>query len=418
MPCTCGATRIIDEEVLCPKCNKIAVLNPQQLVLELSDELENLKRDFLLALKQVDPETIIIGLLREREKIAKLCIINYSQEKAKIKRWLALSYIISKYPWHGEGQLKEGIASHLINLTEAILSTENEIFKLEKGWSQLVSIDGTQKVVATEYDALTAIPSKVAGKYQESLKTGLSEWDREFAGLVNEEFETLKGIIAQPGVSYVIGDELYREIRKIFGRRLLPFLSPAKTKSFNDISTSIIAFVATKLGNNFSANEGLTAVPKSFFEQYMVMIGNNFGDDNAKWYFENMRYNAEHSSGLGCTVIFETKEKIFLPYYSLFLLVHISSRWSKEHQKGEFLNYIGSSVEDLIFANLCAYEVKTEHPILKVPLIRVNHPERKEEIADIMAYDEKYLIVIESKFRESLTLRFSGLRTGQILQKD
>ncbi len=404
MPCACGTARIIDEEVLCPKCSAIPVLNPKQHALELTDELGSLKRDFLFSLQQIDPDTIIISLLREREKVAKICVVNFSHDKDKIKRWLALSYIISKYPWNGKGQIKDGLAEKIINTAEAIITIENELLRLEKGWAQLVSIGGSEKVVSTEYDVLNAIPTKVAEKYRELLKTGNEEWDDNFARFVNDEFEALKEIITQPGISYVIGEELYREVRRIYGRRLLPFLSPTNIKSFDAISVSIAAFISTRLGINFSKNEGLTAITKAFFEEYKLIIGRNFGEQNAKWYFENMKFDAEHLAGLGSTVIFETKDSIFLPYYSLFLLMHISSRWSKEQQKGEFLNYVGSSVEDLIFANLAAYEVETEHPVLKVPLLRVKHPEKNEEIADLMAFDEKNLIVVESKFRESLTL--------------
>jgi len=55
-------------------------------------------------------------------------------------------------------------------------------------------------------------------------------------------------------------------------------------------------------------------------------------------------------------------------------------------------------MENYIFVFLNSYELETRHPITNKPLVNVPHPERNEEIADVMAYNSRYVFVIESKF--------------------
>jgi hypothetical protein len=143
----------------------------------------------------------------------------------------------------------------------------------------------------------------------------------------------------------------------------------------------------------------------TFIELKRILVKEH-GRDHVEWYFNQLsNHKTTRIQSLSNSLILSTKNsEFYVPYFSLSVLIYICSRWDKNPDKGRFLNYIGSLMEDLIFSFMHGYLINTEHPLSHEPLLRVPHPETKDEIADVMGYNNDRLVVIESKFRETSSI--------------
>jgi len=399
LPCKCGSTRIVYKDVRCPTCDSIEIVNPKSQMNQKARKLRELSLFVQQALANLDPEETVEALTIEREDAAQACLVDAASRKNSIKRWLAISFLLSKYPWKGRGVPTHASIESLITSSAEILACENEMFRLSKGLAEVAILDNSEKVVSTEYDVLSSIPGDVMMKYKGIFSRKMIEMNLDFKGI--------KETMIQPQLPIVVGDEIYRELKSAYQPRILPAISPSNTTSFVSISMELVGLLAYLLGNEFVNRKGILKTDFSQLEQLRSVLINDFGTRPVKSYFEQFGIpRVASQKGLGGTVIMSTrKDMVFLPYFSIFLLVYLCLRWEKNPEKGRFLRYIGKTAEDVIFSFVKAYALNTNHPLDKRPLIRVPHPEkRNEEIADVMAYNDQYLVVIESKFREALRL--------------
>lgn len=353
--------------------------------------------------------------------MAQICVTD-TTKKDEIKRWLAINYLLSKYPWKGKGTPTLSLFEFLVNLSEEVLELENDIFRLKNDLAQIIVKDNVEKIVSTESDVLSSIPDDILKQFQQEFSLSFEFFENRNGRTANLEFQGIKEIIMQPGLPYVISEELYRELKWIYQLRILPFISPVNVHMFIDISQHIIAYIAFFLGTDFNSNHGILGIRPSTFEQLKSVLINEFGEQNIKWYFEHFGVpNNAHPMGLGsAAIVTSRKDIVFLPYFSILLSIYLSSHWERKSEKGEFLQYIGHSMEDFIFSFLKALAINTEHPILKKPLLRIPYPEKarkNEEIADVMGYDDRYLIVIESKFWEVSTITSLDIELGKFSEK-
>jgi hypothetical protein len=356
-------------------------------------------------LTDLDPEGAVEALVMEREEAAQTCLTSITLRKDAIRRWLAISFLLSKYPWKGKGTPERSSIESLIACSTEILERENEIFRLNRNLAQIIVFNEKELIVPTEFDVLSHIPDDVMKQYQQSLSFEII--GNKHGLLRNLEFEGIKETMIQPQLPVVVGDELYRELKSIYQPRILPSISPSNTNSFIDISLELAGLLAFLLGNGFADKQGLLKADLTMLTQFKSWLIDDFGKENVESYFEHFGISrSAHPLGLGSTVIISTRDGVvFLPYFSIFLLLYLCLRWEKNPEKGKFSRYIGKSAEDVVFSFIRAYALSTEHPLHKSPLIRVSNPEKKnEEIADVMAYNSQYLVVVESKFRETLRL--------------
>lgn len=401
LPCKCGAVRILQKKLRCPVCESIEVVDPAPRIKETERYVKELKLQLSEALKRVSPELVVEMLIIEREKAAQRALVTKAFDGYAVRRWLSISFLLSLYPWEGTGLSGRSFVEYLISSAEEIIECENELFRLKKGIEKIVRIEGSEEKVATEFDVLYNIPEEVLKRYKQQLAQ------------VNEEFLEgfdlifIREAMVQPGLPLIIGDAVFRELKKLYPYRILPMLRPIDVHDFIEMCLKMAGFLAFQLGRNFADKYGILKTDIQFLEEVKSLL---FGKEKEKvsWFFNYLENTGDHSQiNLGKTVIIRTtNDLVFLPYFSLFLLAHLCLRWEKRPEKGEYYRYIGETVEDIIFSFISGYSLNTTHPLNGKPLVRVPHPEKNsEEIADVMGYDDRYLVVIESKFREILTIK-------------
>ncbi|MEM3786987.1 MAG: hypothetical protein QXZ59_06350, partial [Nitrososphaeria archaeon] len=401
MPCKCGAVRIIHKKLRCPVCESIEVVNPETRIQETERHIQELKLQLSEALKRVNPELAVETLIVEREKAAYRALVRKAIDGYAVGRWLSISFLLSLYPWEGAGLSSRSFIEYLISSAEEIIECENELFRLKNGIEKIVRIEGSEEKVATEFDVLYNIPEEVLKQYKQQL----DQVNEKFLEGIDLLF--IREIMVQPGLPLIIGDAVFRELKKLYPYRILPMLRPIDVHDFIEMCLKMAGFIAFQLGRNFADNYGILKIDLHFLEKVKSFL---FDEEEAKvsWFFNQLENTGDRSQiNLGKTVIIRTTNGvIFLPYFSLYLLAHLCLRWEKRPEKGEYYRYIGETVEDIIFSFISAYSLNTSHPLTGKPLVRVPHPEKSgKEIADVMAYDDRYLIVIESKFREILTVK-------------
>jgi len=406
LPCKCGAIRVIYKKLLCPNCESIEIIDPKTRIEETEKQLHESLINLDENLKNVNPELTIRALLIEREKVAQKCLTQAMFKGDAIKRWLSISFLLSKYPWKGSGSPNRSLIEYLIFSAEEILEYENALFRLKNDIEEIIRVNGSEVVVPTELDILHAIPEDVMKQYERQLTLA-----KEIVGDRNQprnlDLFLVREIMVQPSLPLLIGDEIYRHLRRTYPHRILPLLRPRNVHDFIQMTLKLAGLIAFQLGQNFADQYGILETDAQFLEEVKSFL---FTNENAKvdWFFRQLgNYGKRQQKSLGETVIFKTMNgTVFLPYFSLYLLVHLCLRWEKSPEKGEYYRYIGKTMEDVIFSFVSAYSVRTNHPITGKPLRRVPHPEKSgEEIADVMAYNDQYLVVIESKFRETLTVK-------------
>jgi len=393
-------------------------VDPQPRIEETEKRLRESMLNLSEALKNVNPELAIEPLLIEREKAAQECLTTIMSKSDAIKRWLSINFLLSKYPWKGSGSPNRSFIEYLITSAEEILEYKNAIFRLKNGLEKIIDVNGSEVVVSTELDVLHIIPEDVMKQYEQQFVSAKGIlYGNEQTRILDLLF--IKECMIQPSLPLLIGDELHRHLKRMYPYRILPSLSPSSVHDFIEMTLKLAGFIAFQLGCNFADNHGILRTDAKFFEEVKLLL---FGNENRSedWFFDQLENSSNKShTNLGKTIIFKTVDDIvYLPYFSLYLLAHLCLRWEKRSEKGEYYRYIGETVEEIIFSFISAYSVRTNHPITRKPLLRVHHPEKpSEEIADVMAYDDRYLVVIESKFRETLTIKDLETELSNFLNK-
>lgn len=404
MPCECGTIRIIYKRLRCPTCEPIKVLDSKPKIEEAEKLLCELKLNLNEALKEVNSDLVVETLFIEREKAAYKCLAQTTSKEDAIKRWLSISYLLSKYPWKGSGSPSNSFIEYLISSAEEILEYENICLRLKNDIEKIISVNSSEINVPTEFDVLNSIPEEVLKQYAQQF-TLMN--DKKENGWRNFDLEFIKEVMVQPGLPIVVGDEIYRHLKRAYPYRILPQLSPSMVHDFIEMSLTLAGFIAFQLGQNFANQYGILKTHIQFLEEVKTFLFKE-KSEKVRWFFEQLENSgAKFQNNMGKTVIFKTVDgAVFLPYFSLYLLAHLCLRWEKRPEKGEYYRYIGKTVEDVIFSFISAYSANTNHPKTGKPLLRVSHPEKPgEEIADVMAYNNRYLVVIESKFWETLTIK-------------
>jgi hypothetical protein len=379
-------------------------LDPKPKIEETKKLLCELKLNLSEALKKVNLDLVVETFFVEREKAAYKCLAQTAFKEDAIKRWLSISYLLSKYPWEGSGSPSNSFIEYLISSAEEILEYENICFRLKNDIEKIISINGSEINVPTEFGVLNSIPEEVLKQYAQQFTSMNGKKEN---GWWNFDLHFIKEAIVQPGLPLVIGDEIYRHLKRTYPYRILPQLSPSMVHDFIEMSLILAGFIAFQLGQNFANQYGILKTDAQFLEEVKSFLFKK-ESEKVKWFFEQLENSGTKSqTNLGKTVVCKTVDgTVFLPYFSLYLLAHLCLRWEKRPEKGEYYRHIGKTVEDVIFSFISAYSVNTNHPKTGKPFLRVSHPEKPgEEIADVMACNHRYLVIIESKFWETLTIQ-------------
>jgi hypothetical protein len=407
MPCQkCGNIRIITEKkVMCPKCNGITLKDPQKSMEDRKDKLEKLKKSFLTKLKETNYNQTFGSAVLNRELAAKTSILSPIKRRDAIKNWLALSLILRNLRFVH----KDGVSNflELVDLSKQLVDSYNELSSLSHGFA-VIMVDGEkERFEWTEKEPMLFIPEEALTDETLTLDT-LEISERK----LNAEVAFLQEGLMEPIQTVLLSEELSRLLKQNYhSQRILPFIQQQdQAKTFVEISKQL---AITGIESNVALGrqgkvEGIFATNDEGLEETKANLCENYSVKDVNWLFEGLvKPKSDDKIDFGCPIVVNDRQlKVTcFPLYSLLMLSIANMKWVKDVNFGRALNFKGSVIEEYLYRVINGYDLNLNHPLTNKPLLRVAHPENAGiEIADIMGYDDKTLVVVESKFWDSPNL--------------
>lgn len=278
-----------------------------------------------------------------------------------------------------------------MELSTRIIRLEDEISKLEAKKALVIQVNKVEFFCPTEKCSMSFVPSSVEAQIKTEIGLDPKEtlvFDQWENGSLGENVETIltQGLTFLPASDVIKSEVISRKLKFIFDLRLLPSLKSKTARKFVEITGKLGQDLLLSRLNN-TDQKGIVKLTRENICSSENLVQFSVSDIN--WYLELMRRFIIHDP---------TDDSFYVPSFTLALLRLAVFRWCGLPQVGEGLNYIGKIEEEWIFNLIQSFDAKTNHPKTGQPLIRVIDLSTKEEIADVMAYDDKSIIVIESKF--------------------
>lgn len=403
MPCErCGADRIITRQrVLCPNCDKVLVLDTNEILENRRKKMEEIDRKFTIVMDSTDYNQTFGSAIVNRELAAKAIIYLPTKRKYAVNEWLAYTYILRNLRYndkkHGDFNF-----TNILDFSREMIQLHNEIRCLEQGLAIIVKSEGGKENFEwTEREPLSFVPEEAYTNPDfKTVATGISDRD------LNIETTMLQEGLMLPIWIVLLSEDISRILEQCYHSRMLPFIrNSSQVTKFFEISRELST---QGLARNISqgvddVNEGLILTDEVSLNQIKRKLWNHFSLNDIKWYFKCLQYNDyadtdKFDFSYSIIVRDQQLDLICLPLYSLLMLTYATMKWLKEPDLGRALNYKGKVVEDYFFVFVNCYDLSLDHPKTGKPLLRVQHPEKPTEIADIMGYGHKNVLVFESKF--------------------
>lgn len=381
------------ERIVCPNCEKITILDTKS---QISVREKALQKSIVALDKLLESQNlneIFVATLKERENVAEKVINDPWSYGNLISSWCALSHILSLIPpkYYQKLEHDEQAAKKLgpfLKISSDIIHLKNEIDKLKKNQAQVLIIEGNPVFCVTEKFPLAFIPKDVEKEIMKAAGEDLEVLTQWVDGGRRENIETIitQGLAMFPAFEIITSEIINRNLKFSYNFRLFPSLDSKSAKKFVDISSQLLKDLLYLRLIDINEKSILTFSKKDIYN--LPYLKEKISKPDIDWYFGIMNSFLPHNL-----------ENIYwLPFFSIRLLHLAIFKWSGKSKIGKDLNYVGKTVEEIIFNLLQSFEAQTLHPITKEPLIRVVNPDTNEEIADVMIYDNKNIIQIESKF--------------------
>lgn len=408
MPCEkCGANRIITRQrVLCPNCDHVLMLHTQEALEKRRKRREVVDFKLSMAIDSTDYNQTFGSAIVNRELAAKAAIYLPTKRKYGVNEWLAYTYLLRNLQY----SKKNGISNftEIMDFCREIVQLHNEIRSLEQALAVVVKSGDKENFEWTEREPLSFVPEEAYnGPDFKTILAGISDRD------LNIETSFLQEGLMLPIWMVLLSEDISRILKQCWHSRVLPFVKDAsQALKFIEISRELsIQGLASNLFQGVGAQgEGLIITDKSGLQQLERNLWEDFHTNDVRWYFRSLIYETEtveDKFDFSCSIIVKDKkvDLICLPLYSLLMLAYATVKWLKDADLGKALNFKGGVVEDYFFRFINAYNLSLDHPKTKRPLLRVQHPENPaSEIADIMGYNDKHVLVLECKFWNTPTL--------------
>jgi hypothetical protein len=420
MPCQkCGSIRIITEKkVVCPKCDGLTLKDNKKSIADRKENLEKLKKSFLIKLKETNYNQTFGSAVLNRELAAKTSILSPIKRRDAVKHWLALSLILHNLRFLG----KDGVSNflELVESSKQLVESYNELSSLSHGFAVIVVDGDKERFEWTEKEPMLFIPEEALTDETLTLDT-LEISDRK----LNAEVAFLQEGLMEPIQTVLLSEELSRLLKQNYhSQRILPFIQQQdQANTFVQISkqlaiTGIESNVA--LGKQ-GKEEGILVTNDEGVEITKANLCESYPTKDVNWLFEGLiKPKSDDKIDFGCPIVVKDKQlKVTcFPLYSLLMLSIANMKWVKDANFGRALNFKGSVVEEYLYRVINGYDLNLNHPLSNKPLLRVTHPDNAGiEIADIMGYDDKTLVVIESKFWDSPNLENLETEMGKFEEK-
>lgn len=386
--CNQGNRIFYGRELICPLCSGIKLADKSKILTELKDKLKKDIQTFSFLISKSDYRNTLDFVLKNREEAARTLIEMPDNEQAA-KTWLTCLFLLANLP-------KNPFPNGKVTPLEVLLSA-NEV------------METLSSITLYEQDKIAFLESGIRCDTERQILFRIStDVDRKLLGSHGfQEFEEHKHILEQmmkllmvEHVDAIDSESLSRNFRACFPKYLLPYKDSKELEAVVKISYGVSFFVATQLGRRFSSSIGILAVTIEEFHALEKQLLPEFGS-YASDIFSAGESNLE-GDNLAFHVFIEDVQNstVYLPYYSLILLAKISYRYVSD--MNAYRSRIGDEPEDWIHNFLKGY-LNTVTPDTKQKLLRLRLGGNSGEI-DAAGYNNEKIVIVESKFRESITV--------------
>ena len=393
MPCAkCKSQRVFRySEVVCPNCTNIKVIDSQPEIFQRKTTLEESEKQLETVLQGCNQEFVFKVALKKREDISKRILGDVWTYVDETKNWCSLGYLVEKCDQSkNKGTYSELLFVDLQNLSNNITVIKNEIGKLQKNQAVIIEYENQKEFCLTEDFPLSFIPKEVENEIKTTLKIDDTTFDQWTGDVKKEHVECVQTqvLALEPAIGMVKSEKINRQLKFSSNDRIFPSLNgSANSKQFVNMSSVLLDTLLIYAWKTIGENSIIEINKPSIYT--LGRFSETFSADEIDWYLDIMKKFIINNT---------EKNTLYLPFSTIQML-HLSVlRWSGLPQVGKELNFIGKMVEDLIFNLVQSYDGETIHPVTKEPLVRVIDPSTKEEIADIIIFNSKSIIIIESKF--------------------
>jgi hypothetical protein len=337
-----------------------------------------------------DQSSIFDAAIKRREDISAKIIRDVWANLGEIEQWQALRYLIGKCNRKEKsGCYSEQLFDELQSVSIEIVTMKNEIDKLQKNQALVIEAENKKEFCLTEDFPLSFIPKNVENSIKTTLNidhTSLDQWSGETKNKHAETVQT-QVLALEPASGMVKSEKINRQLKNSSNDRIFPQLNGSeKSKKFVDMTSALLDGLLIYAWKTIGDNSVVEASKSTIcsFGRF-----SKFSADDINWYLDAMKEFVVSANG---------PDMLYLPFATIQMLLLSVYKWSGLPQVGKELNFIGKMVEDLIFNLVQSYDGETLHPVTKEPLVRVIDPTTKEEIADIIIFNSKSILIIESKF--------------------
>lgn len=399
MPCEkCGTDRVITRKrVLCPKCDHLVVLNTGKAVENRKQKVKDLSSRLMIEIDSTDYNQTFGSAIVNRELAAQAIIHSPTKRMYAVNEWLAYTFLLRNLRY----SKKNGLSNFfkVLDISRELVRLYNEIYCIDKGLAVVVKSAGKENLEWTEREPLSFVPEEA---YQDpNHKMGTDEFsDTE---IPIESVMLQEGLMA-PIWTLLVSEHISRTLKRCYHSRILPFIrgtNQASTFARISFQLSTQEFVRNVKHDVEKQGQGIALRLEEDLEKIKRKLWDEFHSDDVKWYFDNLarNTNADILDLSGSIIVRDEQARVIcLPLYSLQMLGYATIKWIRKSELGEALNLKGEVVEDYFHRFVNAYDLCVEHPTTGKPLVRVKHPDLNAEIADVMGYNKRNVLVLECKF--------------------
>jgi hypothetical protein len=383
-------TRIYHKGTLeCPVCNGIKLLDSSKKAKEIEASLkENLSR-LKWMIKHSNYNKVLLGIVNFRELAARSLIADPDDGRAA-RIWLSCLFILANLDSENQKSEDFGVTD-ILNQSMNTLETISKLEFLRQ--NKLVYLESGEEC-STELQILYRTSSEVE-------KTSFE--DREINGpeSLKRYLEKVLKLSMAMFKEAIQSDSLSRNLSTILPKYLLPYKDKKDFDVINGISYNLVGLIASFLGSQFQPLNGVMTVPKDRYDEIAAQLSKQSGHIASHFLYPRTSNFEGSNLGLNIIVYDPIHLEFKLPYYSLLLLTKIVYR--DISNLDDYHRMLGDGPEEWI-NKLLRGHLKTKNPMNGEELIRLKLGKKKGEIDDI-AFNDTVILVIESKFRETLNVQ-------------
>lgn len=341
-------------------------------------------------LESSDTNTLFSLAEAMREKISRKITDDPWTYRGEMRTWHALSYLLARLvsAVRSSGNSSKNL-NHILKASAEVVRLKDEIDKLEKNQAKIVQVNDKKEFCLTEDFPLSFLPKNVEEEIQAAIGVNV-EFFNQWTGKIRKENAELlltQALAMDPAIQIVKSEIISRQLRFTYNIRLFPSLNSSKARKFVEMSKVLTKDLLFLFWDKLAANSVVRLGGNDV--QSLREFGQVFSREDIDWYLNLMSNYIVHDP---------TENVFHIPFYTLKMLQLAVFKWSGTPQVGKGLDYIGKTVEELIFNLVQSFDAQTRNPMTGKSLLRVIDPDSKQEIADVLIYNEKCIVMIESKF--------------------